>query len=94
MIFYYRDNLNPSAQIEKFSMPENFLIGFENFMEDISKRPKMGSSVCFIDFKLPVFDRNELIKLIDELKSEAGFRSAEEKKLDTFFERLVKIFSV
>ena len=93
MIFHYKDNSNPSMQIERFSMPENFLIGFENFAQDISLRPKMGNSDGFIDFQVPSYERGELIKLIDGLKTGAGFRSTEEKKQTTFFERLAKIFT-
>ena len=74
-------------------MPENFLIGFENFAQDISLRPKMGDSDGFIDFPIPAYERNELIKLIEGLKAEAGFRSTEEKKQSSFFERLTKIFT-
>jgi hypothetical protein len=50
MIFHYKDHSIDSATIERFSMPEDFLIGFENFMKDISQRPKMGTSVGFIEY--------------------------------------------
>ncbi|CAM6004737.1 unnamed protein product [Sphagnum balticum] len=93
MIFHYKDNSDSSSQIEKFSMHENFLISFGNFMEDISRRPKMGSSAGFIDFPQQTYGRDDLIKLIDRLKCEAGFGSADVKQTGSFFDRVSKFFT-
>jgi hypothetical protein len=64
-------------------MPENFLIGFENFIQDISQRPKMGFSNGFINFDFQIFERRRLIKKIEELKSTAGFVNSKKGRSKT-----------
>jgi hypothetical protein len=93
MVFHYRDNADPDAKIERFAMHENFLIGFDNFMQDILLRPKNGSSIGYIDIELPKPDRAELEKLISDLRAQAGFKPSDEVKPATFLQRLTSIFS-
>lgn len=93
MIFHYKDRDDPAPRLEKFSMPEGFLIGFENFMEDISQRPRMGTSEGFIDFEQKIYERNDLIKIITALKKDAGFETDIKNKPTSFFEKIAKLFA-
>ena len=42
-------------------------------MQDIGQRPKVGEAVDTIPYELPKYTREELIKLVRELKTNAGF---------------------
>jgi len=93
MRFHYKA---PEAEnkVEVFDMPEDFLISFENFAKDIFERPKMGQSKGFIDYQSPVLSRENVVNLILNMKTNAGF--AEEKKPvpapKSFFKRLAGVF--
>ena len=39
MLFHYK---NEKGEIERFRMPEDFLLDFDDFMTDIYKRPANG----------------------------------------------------
>jgi hypothetical protein len=73
MIFHYKDALRTDNQVEKFEMNDDFFILFENFFQDIFQRPKMGQSVGFIDYTVPVCEPDVLRKLVKEMKTNAGF---------------------
>lgn len=94
MIFHYKDNSDGSSKIEQFLMPENFLISFDNFIQDISQRPKMGMSNGFIDFEHSKYNRNELVAKINLLKMEAGFLEQDGKKEKSIFKRFIKMLSL
>ncbi len=71
MNFHYK--IPGENTLEVFQENDDFLIRFDNFMQDISQRPKIGESVGTIPYSLPQYSREELIKLIRELKTNAGF---------------------
>ena len=75
MYFHYK--VPENDQLEIFKEDDDFLIRFDNFMEDIGQRPKMGESIGFKDYKLPQYSREELTKLIAKLKTDAGFKIKE-----------------
>ncbi len=76
MTFHYRDHAVENAPIERFRMPENFLISFDNFLQDIVQRPKYGVPLGTVDFEQKILERNEVIALTKRLTREAGFESS------------------
>lgn len=73
MIFHYKDKNALDDSIEKFEMDDDFFIQFENFFEDIYKRPTVGKSSGTINYSVPMLKGTELNDLIKRMKSEAGF---------------------
>lgn len=73
MIFHFKGINKESNQIEKFEMDDDFFIQFENFFEDIYKRPNVGKSIGFIDYEVPMLKGEELENLIQNMKINAGF---------------------
>lgn len=73
MHFHYK--IPNEDEVEIFKEEDDFLIRFDNFMEDIGQRPKLGESVGFKPYKLPQYERKELQKLIAKMKQEAGFEA-------------------
>jgi len=73
MHFHYK--VPEKDEVEIFKQNDDFLIRFDNFMEDIGQRPKLGESVGFKPYKLPQYSREELKQLIQKMKIEAGFES-------------------
>jgi hypothetical protein len=73
MHFHYK--VSDKDEVEIFKEEDDFLIRFDNFMEDIGQRPKLGESVGFKPYKLPQYSREELKQLIHKMKIEAGFQS-------------------
>jgi hypothetical protein len=92
MVFHYRNNASGDARIERFSMPENFLISFENFMEDILHRPKMGSSDGFVDFDTTPLNREELMKRVRAIKNTTGNNDSKGKSHEGVYKKLAKLF--
>lgn len=99
MYFHYKipnDNL-----LEVFEEDDDFLIRFDNFMQDIGERPKLGVSVGTIPYELPNYNREGLIKLIHQLKTDAGFKiklnqqntSTAHKPKSSFFSRFKSLFT-
>jgi hypothetical protein len=92
---------NPD-QGQEILKPENddFLIRFDNFMQDIGQRPKVGELVGTIPYELPKYSREELIKIVSELKTNAGFTlknneptaAVENQQQEGFFQRLKSLF--
>lgn len=73
MIFHFKEPNSAGNQIEKFEMDDDFFIHFENFFEDIYKRPTVGKSIGFIDYEVPMFKGEELNNLIKKMKINGGF---------------------
>jgi hypothetical protein len=73
MIFHFKDPNKDENVLEKFEMDDDFFIHFENFFEDIYKRPAVGKSVGFIDYTPPSLIGKELEKTLKEMKTSAGF---------------------
>jgi hypothetical protein len=82
MIFHYKDTLRTDNLIEKFEMDDDFFIHFENFFEDIYKRPKVGKSIGFVEYEVPLLNGNELESLIRKMKQEAGYDFFEPEKIE------------
>jgi hypothetical protein len=80
MIFHYKDATRTDNMIEKFEMDDDFFIQFENFFEDIFKRPTVGKSTGFIEYEVPMLKGEKLALLIKEMKIKAGFEYKESPK--------------
>jgi hypothetical protein len=59
--FHYWDK--ERSQIEEFAQEDDFLLSFENFMESIYDRPKMGTSQGFSDYSITKWNESDLNKL-------------------------------
>jgi hypothetical protein len=70
MVFNYK---NTAGQLERFQMPEDFLISFQNFAKSIFEQPKGGTLIGTYDYKEDKLDKEELIPLLTDLKSKAGY---------------------
>ncbi|MFN8287517.1 MAG: phytanoyl-CoA dioxygenase family protein [Chitinophagales bacterium] len=72
MVFHYK---TPEMQneVEMIKMEDNFLISFENFMQDIYARPKMGTSIGTKTYTAPVYTKEELGGLVEQMKQKAGY---------------------
>jgi hypothetical protein len=79
LIFHYKDAARTDKMIEKFEMSDDFFILFENFFTDIFQKPKMGRSIGFIEYEVPVLEPDELMKLVREMKTGAGFPLREQR---------------
>jgi hypothetical protein len=73
MVFHFKEPNSVGNQIEKFEMDDDFFIHFENFFEDIYKRPTVGKSLGFIDYEVPMLEGDDLNNLIKKMKTDAGF---------------------
>jgi len=83
MIFHFKDPNKPENILEKFEMDDDFFIHFENFFEDIYKRPVNGKSVGFIEYEVPNLVGDELTELLKEMKQKAGYDFVETEKTET-----------
>jgi len=79
MYFHYK--LPNEDKLEVFQEEDDFLLRFDNFLEDIGQRPKNGISVGFNDYQLPTYTRSQLQELLTKLKTEAGF-AVNSKKIE------------
>lgn len=77
MIFHFKDANNSENVLEKFEMDDDFFIHFENFFEDIYKRPKVGKSLGIVNYEVPMLVGNDLDLLLREMKSKAGYSFVE-----------------
>lgn len=71
MRFHYK--IPNEDRLEIFEEEDDFLLRFDNFIEDIAQRPKLGKPIGFMDYELPMYTRNELYELIKHMKEEAGY---------------------
>jgi hypothetical protein len=98
MNFHYK--IPGENTLEVFHENDDFLIRFDNFMQDIGQRPKVGELVGTIPYELPKYSREELIKIVSELKTNAGFTlknneptaAVENQQQEGFFQRLKSLF--
>lgn len=79
MIFHFKKKDSKDDSIEKFEMDDDFFIQFENFFEDIYKRPSIGKSIGTINYSVPMLSGIELNNLIKKMKNDAGFDYFEPK---------------
>ncbi len=100
MYFHYK--IPNENTLEVFKENDDFLISFEDFMQDIGQRPKRGESVKFIPYHLPKYNRDEFKKLVHQLKKDAGYEvnfsnqntEVKIKKQVNFFTQLKSIFKL
>jgi hypothetical protein len=71
MQFHYK--IPDKDELEVFEMPENFFLRFNNFIEDIGKRPYLGESKRFIPYQIPSLLGKALYEKMREMKTSAGF---------------------
>jgi len=86
MVFHYKNSEN---KVERYTMPEDFLIRFENFATSIFESPKLGSLLQQNNYEHKVLPKEELIPLITNLKAEAGFKNQQ----PSLFNRLLSKFT-
>ncbi len=93
MYFHYK--VPDKEELEVFKMDDSFLISFENFFEDIRKRPYLGESVGFKPYKNPILSKDTLRATIEKLTEEAGFSyKYPSSKENSIFKKVVqKLFS-
>ena len=84
MLFHYRTE---ESKVERYAMPEDFLLRFENFATSIFEQPTIGERVSVGDFKDPALDKEELKKKIVRLKTDAGFKVPK----TSFFSKLLSL---
>ena len=100
MYFHYK--LPNENTLEVFKENDDFLISFDDFMQDIGQRPKRGESVKFIPYHLPKYNRDEFKKLVHQLKKDARYEvnisnqntEVKIKKQVNFFTQLKSIFKL
>lgn len=69
MFFHYQ---NPETKtLEKYSMPEDFLLGFEDFMNDIFKKPK-GFLMEQVEHEVDYMDTEKLKSKVEFFRTRAG----------------------
>jgi hypothetical protein len=102
MIFHFKDKDSEDDSIEKFEMDDDFFIHFENFFEDIYKRPTVGTNIGTINYSVPMLSGIGLNNLIKKMKNDAGFdyfvsESIPEKKANIVIENaklsILKIYT-
>lgn len=86
MRFYYKDISKKEDSLDMFAMDEDFLIKFDNFIQDIFQVPKYGRFVKKIDYKLPQPNKEELNILIKSFLQISGYQSPSIfSKIKSFF---------
>lgn len=88
MYFHYK--VPDRNELEVFKMDDDFLISFNNFFEDIQKRPYLGESVGFIPYQSPVLDLKTLHQTIEKVTAEAGFPYQYPSAHIPFFKRIIQ----
>jgi hypothetical protein len=86
MIFHYKTEDN---KLEKYHMPEDFLIRFEDFATSIFQKPKLGTLSSIEDFNNPVLEKHELTELLNTLKLNAGYKTKH-----SFFDKILSKLKV
>ena len=89
MRFYYLDKNREDPMLDKYIMEEDFLIMFDNFMEDIFKPPKYGEKVATVPYESPKMEREKLIQFLDNLPA-SNHSKPQERSGHSLFSRLKK----
>jgi hypothetical protein len=84
MVFHYKNNEN---KVERYTMPEDFLIRFENFATSIFESPKLGNLKDVLEYNNQVLPSDKLVPLVKKLKVNAGF--AKPKVEPSFIGKLI-----
>jgi hypothetical protein len=72
MVTYYKDADRSDDVLEYFHQEDDFLISFNNFFEDIRKRPYLGVKGGEISYRLPQPAPDELRVLLNKMYASAG----------------------
>ncbi|MCW5906391.1 MAG: phytanoyl-CoA dioxygenase family protein [Chitinophagales bacterium] len=89
MYFHYK--VPDKDELEVFEMDDDFLISFNDFANDIGRRPYLGKSIGFVNYKFPLLSREEVLEKVREMKSGAGFATSKgkEESLLTGFKKML-----
>jgi hypothetical protein len=79
MVFYYKDPDKPEDVLECYRQQDDFLISFQNFFEDIRKRPHLGEYLGETAYALPRFEGQQLADLLDKMYASAGWPPLEKQ---------------
>ncbi len=71
MVFHYR-NPEMRDEVEMIEMKDNFLISFQDFFQKIYERPSMGKSIGVKKYTAPLYNKQELETLVQQMKKQAG----------------------
>ena len=85
MVFHYKTQ---DDKIERFEMPEDFLLRFENFATSIFEAPTLGRQISTLDYHSPIIERHNLKEKIKTLKSDAGFAGSSTSFFSKLFSKL------
>jgi hypothetical protein len=99
---YFHFKIPNENKLEVFKENDEFLISFENFMKDIAERPKLGESVGMVNYEQQSYNREELKKLVHQLKTDAGYEvklsgqntSSKSVKQVSFFTQIKSFFKL
>jgi len=87
MYFHYK--VPEDDQLEIFAMDDDFLISFENFAEDIHRRPYLGKSIGFKPYESPMLERQDLIQTIEKVTKNAGHPYSFSKEKQSLISKLL-----
>lgn len=73
MYFHYK--VPGKDELEVFEMPDDFLISFKDFANDIGNRPYLGKSTGTIPYRFPLQTKEQLVVLLRDMKQAAGYES-------------------
>jgi hypothetical protein len=74
MHFHYFDK--ESKTLHRYSQPEDILLRFDDFANDITKRPKLGVILDKTQYRVPQYNRVRLLDLLDSFLRTAGIPGA------------------
>ncbi len=85
MKFHYRNG----SKVEVYAMPEDFLLGFTDFLKEIYEKPK-GVLLSSYRYQSPVLSRNKLRSVICTMKSNAGYETVDRGLLSRVWRKVSK----
>jgi len=85
MKFHYRNG----QIVEIYSMQEDFLIGFTDFLKEIYGKPK-GELIGSYVYRSPVLTRNKLRSTIRSMKANAGYETTDRGLLNRIWDKCSK----
>ena len=87
MIFHYKTT---DDKVERFEMPEDFLLRFEDFGTSIFQAPVLGKRISIFDYHSPVLEGQMVIDRIKSVKEASGLG----ERNRTFFEKIFSKFKI
>ena len=89
MHFHYK--VPDKNELEVFEMNDDFLISFNDFANDIRKRPYLGKSVGLVPCQHPALSRDELELKIKAMKKSSSFFTKKNSALKNLLNHVLKI---